>query len=226
MPEAEFFSTVGELVAILGFSNFSFASSRSCVRGVENEIVLDNYDSAWRQSYSDNNYAALDPLFSGSVKSLTPFFWGHAEFLEAYDRETKELFEAASDHGVKYGITYPVHTKQSKTCLFSVSRMRPIHLEQEAIKNRFQKLSTLSNYISTYVLAQNTPDVPLSHIVLTDRQRECLLWTLEGKTSWETAKIINRSKATVEFHLQKSIKLLNASNKVHAAIMASKSGLI
>lgn len=55
---------------------------------------------------------------------------------------------------------------------------------------------------------------------LTDKERECLFWVAVGKTAWETAKILSCSPRTVEFHLRNAARKLDASNKVHAAMIA------
>jgi DNA-binding CsgD family transcriptional regulator len=61
---------------------------------------------------------------------------------------------------------------------------------------------------------------------LSERQRECLLWVSMGKTAWETAQILEKSPRTVEFHLRNAIKKLGASNKIHAAAIAIRLGLL
>ncbi|WP_176592132.1 helix-turn-helix transcriptional regulator [Sphingobium sp. EM0848] len=59
---------------------------------------------------------------------------------------------------------------------------------------------------------------------LTEKERECLLWVSVGKTAWETAEIIGRSRRTVEFHLNNAIVKLEASNKIHATAIAIRNG--
>ena len=67
----------------------------------------------------------------------------------------------------------------------------------------------------------------LSHAaVLSDHERECLWWVSYGKTAWETAAILNRSQRTVEYHLANAIRKLDASNKVHAAVLAIRRNLL
>jgi DNA-binding CsgD family transcriptional regulator len=61
---------------------------------------------------------------------------------------------------------------------------------------------------------------------LTDREKECLYWAAEGKTSWETAKILQISKRTVVFHLQNASRKLNAANRQNAIARAVVLGLI
>lgn len=62
--------------------------------------------------------------------------------------------------------------------------------------------------------------------LLSEKERECLIWVAAGKTAWETAVILGRSKRTVEFHLGNAIEKLGASNKVHAAVLAVRRGLL
>ena len=61
---------------------------------------------------------------------------------------------------------------------------------------------------------------------LSEHERLCLLWASRGKTSWETAQIMGRSRATVEFHIRRAIEKLDASNKVHAAFKAMRLDLL
>lgn len=61
---------------------------------------------------------------------------------------------------------------------------------------------------------------------LSERERECLLWVSMGKTAWETASILGRSQRTVEFHLKNATRKLDAANKIHAAALAIRLGLL
>jgi DNA-binding CsgD family transcriptional regulator len=62
--------------------------------------------------------------------------------------------------------------------------------------------------------------------MLSDRERECLLWVSVGKTAWETSIILGLSRRTVEFHLKNAVRKLDASNKVHATTIAIRNGLL
>lgn len=61
---------------------------------------------------------------------------------------------------------------------------------------------------------------------LTTKELDCLRWVSLGKTAWETATIIGRSRRTVEFHLLNAMRKLGAVNKVHAAVIAVRRKLI
>lgn len=76
---------------------------------------------------------------------------------------------------------------------------RLIHLSKEAERNKYR---------------------------LTEFERECLLWTSEGKTSFEISVILKMSKFTVDSYLSNVSKRLSASNKVHAVSIAIRENLI
>lgn len=68
--------------------------------------------------------------------------------------------------------------------------------------------------------------IDLNKTGLTDREKECLFWAAEGKTSWETAKILQISKRTIIFHLQNATRKLNAVNRQNAIARAVVLGLV
>jgi len=70
------------------------------------------------------------------------------------------------------------------------------------------------------------PKILPSSDLLSDRERECLLWVSMGKTAWETASILGLSQRTVEYHLKNAIHKLGAANKVHACALAIRQGLL
>lgn len=61
---------------------------------------------------------------------------------------------------------------------------------------------------------------------LSTREIECLRWVSIGKTAWETSRIVAISQRTVEFHLSNAVRKLEAKNKVHAAVIAVRAGII
>ena len=61
---------------------------------------------------------------------------------------------------------------------------------------------------------------------LSSREVECLVWAARGKTTEETAQIIDRSFETVRAHLKSSIRKLAATNRSHAIAKACWMGII
>jgi DNA-binding CsgD family transcriptional regulator len=61
---------------------------------------------------------------------------------------------------------------------------------------------------------------------LTLREKECLMWVSLGKTARESGLILGTSRRTVEFHLNNAVRKLAAANKIHAAALAIRMGII
>lgn len=61
---------------------------------------------------------------------------------------------------------------------------------------------------------------------VTDRELEILHWLNMGKTNWEIAQILGISPLTVKNHVQNILRKLDVQNRGHAALKASKIGLI
>ena len=64
------------------------------------------------------------------------------------------------------------------------------------------------------------------HVRVTVRERECLRWCAEGKTSEEIGIILSLSTHTVNHYLISATKKLNAVNRVHAITTAIRRGLL
>ncbi|HEY6631192.1 MAG TPA: helix-turn-helix transcriptional regulator [Rhizobiaceae bacterium] len=61
---------------------------------------------------------------------------------------------------------------------------------------------------------------------LSDRERECLLWVSEGKTTDEVALILGVSANTVNSYVTHAIQKLSASNRPMAIAKAIRNGII
>lgn len=75
-------------------------------------------------------------------------------------------------------------------------------------------------------IALSALEPPEPPIQITKRERECLTWSAEGKTSEEIGLILSLSTHTVNHYLLSAIKKLNAVNRMHAIAMAFRSGVL
>jgi DNA-binding CsgD family transcriptional regulator len=71
------------------------------------------------------------------------------------------------------------------------------------------------------LLAEASMQDPLS-----DRERECLFWVSEGKTTDEVALILGVSANTVNGYITQAIRKFSASNRAMAVATAIRSGII
>lgn len=61
---------------------------------------------------------------------------------------------------------------------------------------------------------------------ISKRERECLHWAAQGKTSWEISQILGVSESTAIYHLRNATRKLNAANRIHAVAKALKASII
>ena len=59
---------------------------------------------------------------------------------------------------------------------------------------------------------------------LTARERECLQWTIDGKTAWEIGMILSISERTAAQHLGTATRKADAATKHQAARKAERLG--
>jgi DNA-binding CsgD family transcriptional regulator len=79
-----------------------------------------------------------------------------------------------------------------------------------------------------YVLSEMAASSPVPDLPnpLSDRERECLFWAAEGKTTDETALILDVSNNTVNGYIQQAIRKLAAPNRAKAIAIAVRNGLL
>jgi DNA-binding CsgD family transcriptional regulator len=82
------------------------------------------------------------------------------------------------------------------------------------------------------VLVRLTADISITeeeketNCMISMREREILEWVHHGKTNWEIAGILEISPLTVKNHVQNILRKLNVQNRSHAAVKASRLGLV
>lgn len=110
--------------------------------------------------------------------------------------------------------------------LFSVSGPEAEQPEADVGQPAFRTLLAAAHLVHARILQWRTTKRRRPAVKLSDHERLCLHWTTQGKTAWEVAQIIGRSKATVDFHLRRASAKLDAANKVHAAFKARELDLL
>ncbi|MBO6901266.1 MAG: helix-turn-helix transcriptional regulator [Rhizobiaceae bacterium] len=102
--------------------------------------------------------------------------------------------------------------------LFSANRLDRLDLAQLPAA-----LMALSYALSSTGdgLDETATDYPIS-----DRERECLGWVAEGKTTMDIATILDVSSNTINSYLTHAIRKLSARNRTMAVALAIRSGII
>ncbi|GAB4392379.1 MAG: LuxR family transcriptional regulator [Kiloniellaceae bacterium] len=209
----------------LGKKLRSFVPPGSRSGNVVHEFLSTLPDS-WVDYYLSKDYGDLDPTLQAAVGRLMPFQWREIGGRNDLSNGQRKVLNEARDHGVKDGATIPIHGPDSGLSTLSIVGCSGEREFEEAYRENYRDLVWLA--INTHEaflsLAENAPDE--DRVRLTDRERDCLLWTARGKTAWEVGQILTISEETVLFHLKNVTRKLGVFSKHHAVVKAVIQGHI
>ena len=135
----------------------------------------------------------------------------------------------ANDFGLQNGVSFPVHGTSGENAMLSLACATDRPARSSLIEEALPVGHLLSSYIHEAVrrvFVDGDASIAIGHTQLTDREKECLTWAAEGKTTWETSQILGISERTVIFHLKNVAQKLNVSNRPQAVARAVSQLLI
>ena len=182
--------------------------------------VIDvDYPTQWCQHYFDRNYVAIDPTVIRAAQARIPYRWDQLGELTPSQRR---FFSEAGEAGLRHGITVPIHGPAGEVFLASVATGDDSidHLRSLSVAN------VLVTQAHSVLVGMRHPGAPTAPVSLTGRERECLIWSARGKSSWDIGMILSISENTVNFHLKNAMAKLKASTRVLAIVKAIRMGLI
>ena len=205
-----------------------YGLEKFCIMGLKDKpdqlnqtLVVNNWNPGLVQAYDEYNLAERSCVWGKLRESTVPFNWD-IETLSAArpEDEAKITNELFNDYNMAKGIFIPVHRCNSDplAICFSFDDQCP---ELSQIAELQFLVSHACEVVTPKVLAQDNPCNCLS-----PREKECLKWTADGKTSTEIGKILSISEHTVNHHLYGGMQKLDATNRIHAVTIAFRAGLL
>ena len=205
-----------------------YSLEKFCIMGLKGKpdqlnetLVVNNWAPGLVQAYDEYNLAERSCVWGRLQCSTVPFCWDIETLSEARPKEeakiTNELFH---DYDMTEGIFIPIHRCHSDPLAIGFSfGDEPLDLNQIA------ELQFLASHagetLNPKILQKSEPAT-----VLSPREKECLKWTADGKTSTEIGKILSISEHTVNHHLYGGMQKLAATNRIHAVAIAFRAGLL
>lgn len=217
------------LISDLSLDHFSIGVLKlpSNIQECAGPEVYTSYPKEWISRYSSRQYLKLDPVCDLTLKSTRPFYWGQGRFLRSFRKQQRSVFLEAREFQIMNGLCIPVRGSRGEISTFNVVSSNKKHL-QEVVRSEHERLFQAAFDTHDLVIAYQHSNANSSQSLpeLTLREKECLLWTLDGKTADEVAKLLNLSVFTVNHHASTAAQKLGCTSKHHAAIQALRAGLI
>lgn len=229
-------ATVEELHALCarlseraGFDYFLYGAILPVSLARPQTVVVSGYPTDWWAHYQAQGYMRIDPVVQHTLGHYTlPLDW-HEISPESYaaSDQVRRFLSEAGDFGLVSGVSFPVQGPNGECALLSLATSDTHTKARGRIAEAMPFTQLLAGYIheaGRRIFSDKV--VTLRRTVLTQREKDCLLWAAEGKTSAETAMILNISERTVLFHLQNAATKLDVSNRAQAVARAVVLGYI
>lgn len=216
-----------KLVNQLGYEHFIYGVQVNTSVTRPYQFVFSGYPNGWRNRYVEAGYQDIDPTVTHCIKQrrVVPMVWEKRHF---NSQVLERMLCEARDFGLGGGVTLSIQGGHGEAAMLSLATpTNPDDARRDVVGTlgRAQLLACyLHEAIQRIVLSRQT--APLCRPTLTERERECLTWAAEGKTTWEIANIIHVADRTVVFHLQNATRKMGVATRQHAVARALTLGLV
>lgn len=202
-------------------------------------FAISNYPVEWREIYQENQYERLDPAVFYCAKNILPATWesifnNHIATLDD-PSDTLEFVNQAAVFELVDGVSIPVRGWNGEAVMLSFCAGILNDEEKQMLIDYLPYLQNIAFHLFEAVhkvdLTSLLTDEEDDHVngprrMLTRKEEECLLWTVEGKSAWEVSQILKISEKTVEYHLKNIFDKLDVHSKHQATAKAVVLGLI
>lgn len=201
-------------------------SAREALPGttaVPKPAIFFNYPTDFARHYEVSGYVDIDPILLSTPRRTMPFLWGDVLHRSVLTTKQQQLFREANDAGLRGGVAIPVHGPQGQSYGIYLASESPEPESRQGLA-RLQVLGF--QLFATYCRLTEGCGTAEADDPLSDRERECLLWTARGKSAWEIGMILGLSEHTITFYLKNAMKKLNTRSRVLAVVKAIQGGQI
>lgn len=190
--------SLGRAATRMGFDHFALSFDGRPARKHVQPMLVHDYPEQWAKVYVAFDLAGADPVRRACEKSVTGFTWGRIAQLIPMTSSDRQMLAVGRECGLSDGYTVPRHLpgEASGSCTFAVRPGTTLPHTMLLVAEVVGGLA-LANALRIAEPGRG-PTKP----VLSDRQRECVLWSARGKTSGEIATILGISPETVIQHLK------------------------
>lgn len=184
-------------------------------------VVALSYPKGWYEVYVSKRYFEIDPILMYAKTSNGPLVWSALQKRRQLSHAQLTLFREAAGFGLVDGISLPLFSGNGQIDVVSFASNRNRVFPRSALK-RLTLLGRLFHEAATCFCWTGEPRSGR----LSGRERECLEWVAQGKSTWEISRILGITERTVKFHVNNAMNKLGSSTRMVAVIRAAQRRLI
>ena len=219
---------IHRICARMGVDHWVYAINLPLLNDRHHQFTLGCYPEAWVDRYLERDYLKIDPVVAHCHDHATPLLWSEvraraARGIDPLQIAVRRMFDEASEAGLAAGVSVPLHGPGHCWGLMSFAGERG---REDTLGRRLPDLHLLAHFVheAARPFARSRAAATLPE--LTRRERECLHWAAEGKTSWEMGQLLGVAERTAVFHLQNAARKLEVGGRQAAVARAVSLGLI
>jgi DNA-binding CsgD family transcriptional regulator len=204
----------------LGLPHFALAKFFRADGTPEVSVLVGTFHCGWAARYIESGYGGRSQIVRELLRTNVAYSWGEV-VARGVDDQQRRIKDEAGDFGLKDGLFTPVRWVDGSYAAVALAGPSP------SLDDPFVRTS--AKVVASYFAAESArlhrrpgrTAPPLSA-----RQRECLAWVRQGKSSGVIGEILGLSVRTVDEHLAEACRKLGVRSRVQAAVEASLAGLI
>ncbi|MGL4489472.1 MAG: helix-turn-helix transcriptional regulator [Rhizobiaceae bacterium] len=185
-------------------------------------VMISNWPAELIRAYDELDLLRGSPVKLALEQSSIPFNWE----LTSINKKRSNGHQAANStelfttFGLVNGVCFPLSNKDGMRVVVSFTGDRQALNQEDLMELSFTALHAFEQFTNL------NSGQATQQSILTKREKECVFWTAEGKTSSEISQILSISTNTVNHHLSSAATKLNTMNKAHTVAKAITLGLM
>ena len=217
-----------QLSADMGYKHSTLAlfPSHSTPILFGNAFVHTSLPDEFVECYDAVKMGEVDPIVSHCLSKSTALIWSSKNFMSF---RQLALYAAVSEYGVQSGVSLPFHGPNGEFGFLTyASDDGGTEQFVERAQGHIAELSCFRDHIMEQYscFMRKGAAVTRANIEITSRELECLKWCATGKSSWDIARLMDCTEATVNYHFANIRRKFGASSRRMAVVKAIRMGFI
>lgn len=204
----------GKLASQCGYEYFTITRLPQPRIQLGPAMLLSRWPKVWLSHYDGARYYQHDPVGKHCFETAESFMWSDVRYPDN-DRMASRVMNEAAEHGLRHGLCIPMHGLSGFPAVASFAGAAP------DLSRRMRNALHLAA-IAAYGWLERHESVrrEASHMKLSPRERDVLIWTALGKTNGQVGAQLGVSSLTVRSHLERARLKLGAVNAISAVVEA------
>lgn len=215
---AELLDLMLETTRAFGADYFLMIHHADFSRGDEDLVRVGNYPMEFMRISRQRGSRLEDPIMEACERTLTGFFWSDVERLVTMKSEHLRRVEAVRETGLEDGYVVPTHIpgEHLGSCHFATERGRLLPRDSAAA---LQTISAFGFEAARRLVRRTRPETK-RQLPLTDRQRECIVLSAQGKSDTVIAQLLGLSPKTVNSYVEAAKKRFGVATRAQLIVSA------